>query len=397
MKILKNKTLLIISNSYPTQEGSTEGVFVKSQVDELKKYFKKIIVISPQPYFPSILTKIKPLQNNFTPSNKFKNYTYDNVVVYYPKFYTLPTEYFRKRNGDYAYKATKKCIEKHKIKFDLIHAHFTWTSGYVASKLKENYKKKVILTTHGLHKTRLNTFLKNYFALKTWKNTDLILNVAEEYSTMLNELGIESQKLKFVPNIVDLKKFHPIKNSEKKLSILKDKKIILSVGNLVEKKGFEYLIKSLKLLKNKRKDFICYIIGGGPLETKLNKLIQKLDLDKNVKLLGPKPHEEIPLWMNLADVFVLNSFVESFGVVNIEALACGTPVISTINGGSEYVITSKDYGYIIDNPKNIKDLSKHIDETLNKKWNTKKMMNYTKIYESEEVINKLIKNYEAIL
>lgn len=101
--------------------------------------------------------------------------------------------------------------------------------------------------------------------------------------------------------------------------------------------------------------------------------------------------------MNVADLFVLNSFVENFGVVNIEALACGTPVVSTINGGSEEIIISEDSGYLIDNPKNVKELALKINLALKKHWDKNKLISYTKKFEKSNVIENITKIYEKLL
>ena len=80
---LTDKTLLIISNGYPSKDGKvTSSVFVKTQVNELKKYFKKIIIISPQPYFPKLLSNFSFISKNFKNRAFCFNYKYDNVEVY---------------------------------------------------------------------------------------------------------------------------------------------------------------------------------------------------------------------------------------------------------------------------------------------------------------------------
>ena len=147
---LSKKTLLILTSCYPNKnEKITGDPFVKSQVDELCKYFTKVIVISAIPFLPKFFRKIRFFSIKFPDNNLLINYKYDNVEVYYPKFYSLPINFFRKKNGDFAYKAILKYIKKNNLKFDLIHAHFIWISGYVGTKLKEKFQKKLMITAHG--------------------------------------------------------------------------------------------------------------------------------------------------------------------------------------------------------------------------------------------------------
>ncbi|MGM5483429.1 MAG: glycosyltransferase [Nanobdellota archaeon] len=395
---LKDKNLLIISSGYPTKDGKiTSSVFVKSQVDELKKYFNKIIVISAVPYFPKILSKIDYFKNKFKSSYLLKDYSYDNVEVYYPNFFTLPINYFRKRNGDFAYKATKKCIEQNNLNFDLIHAHFTWPCGYVGAKLKEDYGKKSIVTIHENRNWFLEEFKSNNPKLiKSWKENYLLIRVNEIDVPLLKKHNLNTIT---IPNGFNSSKFKRINNiSKEKLKIPSDKKILLNVaGYKISHKNHINLIKAIKELVKIRQDFILYLIGNGPDKQKIINKIKELKLEEYVKVLGPKPHDEIPLWMNVADLFVFPSYSESFGVVNIEALACGTPVVSTVNGGSESIITKDDYGFLLKNPNNYKELSELINKALNKKWDKKKIINYSKKYHWDKIARKIVKEYEKVL
>ena len=96
--LFKTKTLLIVSNGYVSKDGIPNQTFVKSQVDVLKDYFEKIVVISPMPYFPRILSKIKFIPHFFKSRSFFEDYSYDNVDVYFPKFLTLPIKIYRDKN-----------------------------------------------------------------------------------------------------------------------------------------------------------------------------------------------------------------------------------------------------------------------------------------------------------
>lgn len=386
IKKLKTKKLLIVTNVYPSNEKLLIGdIFVKEQIDEISNYFKEIIVISPQPYFPPILKYFPGIPKEYKEKLNYTDYRYKNIKIYYPRFFLIPFKPFTNNLGDISSNAVFDFINKKKIKFDIIHSHFIWKSGYIGNELKSKFKKKFILTTHDLHKTRLLDLI-NKGAIDIFNNADVIINVAEKYNELLKKEGINT-KCVFIPNIVDTNTFCPKK--VKKSS----KKIIISVGNLIEKKGFEFLIASLNLLRKKRSDFACYIIGGGPLEKKLKKQVIDLNLTNHVYFLGPIKNKDLVYWYNFADVFVLNSFVESFGVVNIESLSCGTPVISTINGGSEYVITNDDLGFLIRSPKNIKQLSRYIDKALNKKWNKKIMRTYAKRFNKKKIVKKIINLY----
>ncbi|MBA2868484.1 glycosyltransferase [Methanococcus maripaludis] len=400
MNKLKEKTLLILTPCYPGNDKKFVGdPFVKYPINEMKRFFKEIIVISPQPYFPSILSKFKFFRNRFTDSNVFQDYYYENVNVFYPKFFTLPITHFRIRNGDYCYKAAKRIIKKNNLNFDLVHAHFTWPCGYVAVKLKEDYKKKVVLTGHGFDVYEL-PFRNKFWNKKITdilKKVDKIITVSESNKKYLKVLGFNSIVL---PNGFTPKKFKFFKNKnglKSELNIPLNKKIILHVGNLVKVKNQLNLINATNELQKKRKDFILYLIGGGPDEEKIITKIKELRLEDHVKVLGSKPHDEIPLWMNVADLFVLPSYSEGNPTVMFEALGCGLPYIGTNVGGVSEIITSEEYGLIYNNPDDYYILTELINKGLDKKWNSKKIIDYSKEFTWKKISKHILKTYSDMV
>jgi len=142
---LNDKNLLIITNGYPCRQWDTFHTFVKAQVDEIKPYFNKIFVISQNPFFPRFLNKLCFFPQLYRNYSKTKDYSYDNVHVYYPRYFSFPEGILTGFRGNSCFKSMLRCIRKNNISFDLIHAHFTWPSGYAAVKLKERYQTKVIL------------------------------------------------------------------------------------------------------------------------------------------------------------------------------------------------------------------------------------------------------------
>jgi len=373
-------------------------VFVRAQVKKIAPYFNKVYVISPISIFRFF--------------KEYKKYRYgrrkecNNIIIFYPLYLNFPFPIIRNLTfirelwiKNYL-KAILKVIRKNNLKFDIIHAHFTWPSGYAGMLLKNKFKVPLVITTHALHSERLKKMDFNTKEKYTnvWKSADAIINVSHKCVNILKKLGIPSNRIYYVQNGVDLKKFKPMNKKEcrKKLGIPLDKKIIVGVGNLVEKKGFIYLIRAVNIIKEKNKNIKVYIVGKGPLHTQLKKEINKFSIQKYVHLVGPKPHSEIPLWINAADVFVLPSLIENFGIVNIEALACGKPVVSTYNGGSGEIITSEEYGFICP-LKNPECLAEKILISLNKRWDKKRIVKYSKRFSWEVVVKEILDIYNKIL
>ncbi|WP_048175132.1 glycosyltransferase family 4 protein [Methanosarcina siciliae] len=375
-----NKNLLVLTPAYPNETGSYIGdSFVKNQVDELKQYFKEIIVISPVPFSFEQYPKDKLCDN----------YSYDNVRVYYPRSFYVPIRYFRKILIDNRLQVIESLIKKENISFDIIHAHFTWPSGYIGVKLKSKYNIPVVITLHAnsvrfYQEVNMNYPLLNY----TWKNADALIRVNQKDVPVLKKFNENSF---FIPNGFS-QTFKPLdqKTCRDKLNLSPNKKIIFSLGWLIERKGFKYLIEAMDILQKERSDILCFIGGSGPLKNKLQKQIDDLNLADKVKLTGFIPDDLLPIWMNACDVFILPSLSESFGVVLIEAMACGKPVITTYNGGSEEVVISEDYGYVIES-KNSKKLAQKVLIVLDQKWDSTRIKKYSDLFTWDIACEKIIK------
>ena len=344
---------------------------------------------------------------------------FDTIRAYYVKEKLCPTDVFQrlkvhfvpvfffkrystdKSLGDKMANSIRNFIKKTGLKFDLIHAHFTWPSGYVAAKLSKEFSAPLVITAHGYDVYDLpfrseEWFRKVKFALES---ADHIITVSKSnFMLLVTKIGIPEHKISVIPNGFDPHKFGPINKAavRKQLNLPQNKKIILNVASLVSEKGQSYLIEAMKEVVRSRKDLLCIIVGDGPLRKDLENQIKNLNLEDYVKLVGAKPHDEIPLWMNAADLFVLPSLRESFGVVQIEAMACGVPVVATRNGGSEEIITSEDYGLLCE-PGNPDDLAKKILIALEKEWDRERIRKYAEQFSWDVIARKILQIYEFLL
>ena len=159
--------LLVVSPSFPDKHNRFYGgIFVKEQVKALSKYADEINVVSPVPFSLGREYKDKVC----------KDYSFDNVNVYFPRFLHLPLGYFRKRRGEREARVIEKLIQKKNIEFDLIHAHFTWPSGYAGAILKRKFVTPLVFTVHEDSEWFMNEVnSKNWKISYTWKSADAIL------------------------------------------------------------------------------------------------------------------------------------------------------------------------------------------------------------------------------
>nr|WP_321497972.1 glycosyltransferase family 4 protein [uncultured Methanolobus sp.] len=388
---MKLRNLLVITNNYPNSDNSyASEIFVKEQVKYLKENFHTIYIISPVAYGVEYLRK-----------TTHENYQYDNVKVFFPKYFNIPFfyKYLKSIWIKLELRSILKLIEKQGINFDLIHAHFTWPSGSVAAELKTIYNVPVIITEH-----TSNTFInmisnKDKHSIKAWNKADAIIRVNRRDISLFEEVGIPLKKVYYIPNGLDENKFKVLdrQKCKDKLNLPNDKKIILNVGHLYSPlKGHTYLVKAMNEIVNKMCDIHCYIVGDGVLKNELQTQIVKYDLQEYVTLVGSISHDEISLWMNACDIFVLPSLKESFGIVQIEAMACGKPVVATYNGGSEEIIKSENHGLLCE-PANVIDLQKVILQALSKDWDSRTIIKYSSKYNMSNISKEILDIYSRVL
>lgn len=387
---MKFRNLLIISNNFPDRDGIfVGGNFVKEQVKYLKEYFENIYVISPVAVGMELLRK-----------THHENYTFGNVHVYFPKYLNCPL-FFKYGRDFWIYfeeKAIRELIEDEGLQFDLIHAHFTWRAGAVAVRLKEKYNVPVVITEHSSRTFIKAIEKKESQFVRSWKLCDAIIRVRKGDISLFKTIGIPLDKVYYIPNAYNDETFleSDPKSCRTQLGLPLDKKIILNVGNLYgEVKGHKYLIEAMSKVVEKRKDVLCLIVGGGKLENRLKKQISSAGLDDYIQLVGSKPYAEIPLWMNACDLFVLPSLRESFGIVQIEAMGCGKPVVATYNGGSEEIVTSEEYGLLCE-PGNSNQLAANILSALETSWDTKRIKDYSIRFTWSSVSKEIMKTYSGI-
>jgi len=259
---------------------------------------------------------------------------------------------------------------------DVIHLHWPIPNGLGAFLLKKFYGIPYVTTVYG-EEVHLSKRYHMRFILR-WlvNNSSKIITISKATSSFCQKAGLNEEKMDVIPFGVDTDFFRP-------LDVYKDENIfqILSVGYLIERKGFEYLIRAMADVLKEHKQARLKIVGSGPLESKLKKLIYELGLGDEVEIVKNVSDEELLMLYNSADLFVLPSIVDSqgntegLGVVLLEAMACGVPVIGSGVGGILDIIVNGKNGLVVEE-KNVIELSSNILTLIN----------------NNEIINKLSNN-----
>jgi glycosyltransferase involved in cell wall biosynthesis len=213
----------------------------------------------------------------------------------------------------------------------------------------------------------------------------------------VDEIGLKIN-ISVMYNGYDSSLFYPkdLKKCRKLLNLPYDKFIILTVGNLLEVKGHKYLIEAVSEVILSRQNILCIIVGDGILKEKLDTQIKSAGLENHVKLVGGKPHGTIPLWMNASNLFVLSSLNEGNPIVMLESIGVGLPFIGTKVGAIPEIIYSEDYGLLV-NPDDSKDLAKKISTAMDKKWDKRKIIDYSDNFSWDNIAEHLQKLYMSLI
>jgi glycosyltransferase involved in cell wall biosynthesis len=248
---------------------------------------------------------------------------------------------------------------------DIIHAQWI-LSGLIGVFMKKLYKKPLVLSTRGIavqmaSKNKLMKPILKYVL----KNCDYITPNNLHHAHSLLKFGVSKNKILAVPNGVDTELYKPRSkdNIRKKLGLDVDKKIILFVGWLIERKGVSYLVNAASKILTDRDDVILYLVGEGSLRYKLVEMVRSMNIQDKVKLMGSMLPEEVALYMAAADVFVLPSLSEGRPNVVCEAMLSGTPVVATDIGGSNELIKDGRTGFLI-KPKSSGAIAEKVNKLL---------------------------------
>lgn len=355
---------LIISHMYPSSFDKTEGIFVHEQVKALIKRGCDIRVVSPVPRttFPVKYLSKKWLGYSNIPYSDI----YEGVQIYYPRYTVYPKASFFHSSGERMFKGINDLVSNihGEFPFDLIHAHVAVPDGAAAIRIKNKLKKPLVVTVHGqdLQVTIFRNPKCKKILRETFNQVDKIIVVSNKLKKIAEKEFGENNRICVINNGI-VTNGYDFKKSNLK-SAKHDSKTILSVSNLIATKGIDQNMYAISRLKNKYPDIKYKIIGDGVERKKLELLARNLRINDKVKFLGKLSHSKVMQHISEADIFSLPSWREGFGVVYIEAMAFGLPVIACKGEGIEDVITDSETGLLVES-KNVDGLVDKLDYLLN--------------------------------
>ena len=230
--------------------------------------------------------------------------------------------------------------------FDVIHAH-DWLTAYASKTLKESYNIPLVSTIHATEagrnggiQTEMQRYINDTEWMLTYESSEVIVNSNFMKNDIQRIFGLPFEKIKVIPNGIDLKKFDGIKKDYefRRRFAADNEKIILSLGRLVFEKGIQHLIYAMPKILSNYNDAKLVIVGKGGMIDELKQITVNLGIQDKVYFTGYIAGNDVQKMYKVSDVAVFPSTYEPFGIVALEAMLGGTPtVVSDIGGLNEIV------------------------------------------------------------
>jgi 1,2-diacylglycerol 3-alpha-glucosyltransferase len=248
------------------------------------------------------------------------------------------------------------------LKLDIVHAHTPLSIGLMGKFISQRQKVPLIYTHHTDYPEYARTYLlKEKFVTPylaklycSWfaNLANEVIAPSPKIEALLKKTGVK-RRIHILPTGINIESFKETeKNSRaaselrKQLNILPDEKVLIFVGRMGKEKNIEFLLHVFKEIGKTRNNVRFLLIGDGPYFGKLKLKAKKLSLD-TAHFIGHIPHEKIPTYYQAANLFVFASLTDTQGIVALEAMASGLPVVALQDDALKNIITDNENGFLI--------------------------------------------------
>lgn len=382
--------IVFLPSWYPKNSQDIGGIFFRDQAVALSNFGHQMGVIAP----PTIYSLKKTIQ--FIKNRNNNNIVEDEGVVVYRKSTLNYTPKMKSINNERWLSISESLFDEyidiHGLP-DILHVHSMVYSGKLALRLSNKYNIPYVVTEHSSVFARKLIDEKSIQELSVVvDNAKACLAVSQEFKCLLNSI-FYTDKWGFLPNSVDQQFLDTIIQPNQC-----DGLNLISVSMLNKNKNINVLIKAFSIVFKGNLNVHLNIVGDGPEKNELIRLVQNEGLNAQIKFLGLLGHYEVKHKIATSDALVLSSNYETFGVVIIEALALGKPVVATKCGGPESIINS-EVGYLVEK-NSVDSMAEGLRKLYRNRHNfsQEKIRGYCENNFSERLIsNKLTEIYIDIL
>lgn len=343
--------LVVFSSLFPSPTDPTAGVFIRERMFRVAKHIP-MVVVSPKAWFPgeSFVRLFRPRFRPQAPRYEIQQ----GIKVYAPRFLSVPGLF---KPLDSLFMAIGSYTTLRRLRrdfgFNLIDAHFGYPDGHAASLLGKWLGVPVSITLRGSERTYVEQPPFRHRIVASLRAARRVFTVSESLRRLAIGLGVPAEKVRAIGNAVDSGIFQPMDRqaARQRFGLHADEPVIITVGWLVERKGFHRVIACLPDLISKHPRLRYLIVGGasaaGSIEAELRQQVAALGLEQHVRFIGMMPADELKWPLSASDVFVLATRREGWANVLLEAMACGLPVVATDVDGNPEVVCRPELGELV--------------------------------------------------
>ncbi len=385
------KRLLITGSTFPRYAGDTEPRFVLDLAKNMKEYAEVTVLVPAAPGAADReeLEGVQVVRYHYFPIHSLETLCYPGAIV--------PRIREKKVRGllvPWLFVSLYVHLFKMRREYDIVQANWLIPQGIVQSFIKKPY----VVTGHGGDVTSLNKGILKVLKKRCLKNAAGVTAVSQPLMDVLNGI-YENPKQAVISMGCDTAMFgqeHRVENYFGQ----GDKKVVLFVGRLAEKKGVSYAIEAMRQVNNA----MLVIAGDGPLKSKLQRQAETVQKESGstILFLGAKTHEELKGIYASADLFVMPSITakdgdkEGFGLVILEAFASGLPIVASRSGGITDIVKDGVNGYLAEE-KDVSGLADRINIVLQDKNIYNKMQTEAKKTAQRYDYGEIAKRYAVFL
>lgn len=391
--------IVVFTTLFPHPGQPAAGLFIRERMFRVAKVLPLVVVV-PVPWFPlqRLLRRWRP---HFRPdAPRFE--VQQGIEVHYPRFFSVPG-LFKWLDGFFmALGALRTMLRlKRSFGFQLIDAHFAYPDGYAATLLGRWLRVPVTITLRGTEVPLARDPRRRSRLVHAMQRAARVFSVSTSLKEHAARLGVPGSKIEVIGNGVDTHKFHRVPRPEARarLGLPPEAPLLVSVGALVERKGFHRVMECLPGLRQRFPGLRYLIVGGpspeGDWSAELRSRAALLGVQDCVTFAGTLSAEELKTPLSAADVFVLATANEGWANVFLEAMACGLPVVTTDVGGNAEVVADPAVGTLV--PFGDRHaLARAIGDALERAWDREAIVRYARSQSWEQRVQTLVYEFRAL-
>lgn len=380
--------ILSVSTMFPSEALPVHAVFVRHRLLALAR-FAEVRVVSPIPDFPFVAHLVDKYAPRLQiPREQTHARGGHRLLASYPRYFSVPAVAKPVEGyslGRMLLTEIERIRRKEGFTPDLIDAHLAFPDGFGAVRAAQSLGLPVTVTLRGHDINDLHAFPVRWRQVQyALRNATRVFGVCRALIDGAIAAGAPPERTAVLANGVDPELFHPIPRdaARRELGLPLDRRLVLSVGHLVERKGFHLLVEALKRLHDEGlSDVDMVFVGAGGEEGDFTPQIQAraraLGLSERVHFVGAVPNDRLFRYYSAADVFALASDKEGWPNVLFEALACGTPPVATRVWGTPECLHRPEYGVLVE-ARSGEGLAQGLRTALERTWDRDLLIRYAR-------------------